>query len=56
MKVTMEKWEVERVKKIISDILQLWSHDTITAGDDNGSVSMSTKTFFEALESDLLSN
>jgi hypothetical protein len=51
MKIEMKKWEIERIKEIISDVLEFWQHDTITAENSSGhKLSMSTKTFLEHLE------
>lgn len=50
----MKNWEVERVKEIVSDVLELWSGEFIDVGDGNGrSRSMSKQTFLEALDKEL---
>lgn len=56
MRVTMEQWEIERIKEKISAVLSL-HHYTIIAAEDahGGGTSMSKETFFESLERELKS-
>jgi hypothetical protein len=54
MRTSIHKWEVERIKEIVSEILQLWCYNSISAEDSCGAkISMSAKTFLEHLERDL---
>lgn len=54
MKVQMENWEVERVKEIVSDVLELWSVEFIEVGDGEGTGrSMSKETFLKSLDEEL---
>ena len=54
MKVEMKKWEIERVKEKIGEILQFWAYSLIEVKDGSGrSMSMSIKTFLEQLEEKL---
>ena len=54
MQVEMKQWEVERVKEIVSDILDLRMYDSVEAKTYGGRlISMSKKTFLESLERSL---
>lgn len=54
MRVEMKQWEIERVKEIVSKLLEFYIYEFIEANDGNGrSISMSTKTFLEQLEREL---
>ena len=51
MKTTMKQWEIERIKEIVSDVLELWSGEFIEVNNGNGNArSMSIKTFLQDLE------
>lgn len=53
-KYIAEKDEIEAIKEVLDKILCLWMYDTISAKSENGAeISMSKKTFFEALEKEL---
>ena len=53
-KWTATKEEIEAIKEVISEILQLWKYDSISADDEyDGSISMSKEEFFKQLEQEL---
>lgn len=52
MKIEMKKWEVERIKEIVGDILDFWMYDLIEMESSSSShkMGMSVETFLENLE------
>ncbi len=52
-KITQE--EFDAIKDAVSNVLQLWQFEFIEASNENeSSVSMSAKTFFDALSSEFI--
>jgi len=51
---TATKEEIKAIKEVISDILQLWHYEFISASNEDGAeISMSKETFFKDLEREL---
>lgn len=56
MRIQMKNWEVERIKEIVSDVLELWSGNYIEVNDGCGNFrSMSKETFLKELDKELRS-
>jgi hypothetical protein len=50
----MKNWEIERIKEIVSDVLELWSGEFIEVNDSHGNGrSMSIETFMKDLDARL---
>ena len=49
------KEEMETIKKAVSEVLDLWNYEFISASNESGSShSMSKETFFQNLENEFL--
>lgn len=57
MKVEMKQYEIERVKEIISKILEFWMYDSISMKSSTSThqLSMTKEVFIENLERELKS-